>query len=279
MKRVVPFCISLFGLAACAGPGGVSPTGGLMYQVPEPAGLVYLTGDTTNIDIDAGAMGSFRMRSTSEATVEMEFARGAEGVQVTARFQDLNARMSQPMGGAISATEEDVKGDIVFTLDRKGKATVVTIPEVEGQAGQLANPHGLAYQFFPLLPGSAVDPGDTWTDTIQYEADLPEGSVAFLGVMTYVLQGDTTVDGMNLLHVTFDGEGEVTGSGITEGMDVIQTFSGGMDGFFLWDAVRGVMVATETTTDMSGTVEVPAAGMPPMPMKAAGTSRARLQGG
>jgi hypothetical protein len=38
------------------------------------------------------------------------------------------------------------------------------------------------------------------------------------------------------------------------------------------------MVAIETNTDMSGTVEVPAAGVPPMPMKAAGTSRAMLQG-
>jgi hypothetical protein len=78
--------------------------------------------------------------------------------------------------------------------------------------------------------------------------------------------------------VTFEGEGEVTGAGVTEGMDIIQTFSGALTGSFFWDLARGVMVSQETTTDMSGTVEVPAAGMPPMPMRAAGTSRAKLQG-
>lgn len=278
MKRVMSLSFLLLSLAACAGPGGVSPDGGLSYQVPDAAALVYLTGDTSNIDIDAGAMGSFRMRSTSTATVEMNFARGEGGVQVTARFQDLDARMTQPMGSAITADEEDVEGDIVFTLDRKGHATVVSIPELKGQAGQLANPHGLAYQFFPLLPGEAVNPGDTWTDTIAFEAELPEGSLASSTELTYTVEGETAMDGMTFLKVNFEGEGDVTGSGVSEGMDVIQTFGGAVNGHFLWDAARSVMVFLETNTDMSGTVEVPAAGMPPMPMKAAGTSRVKLQG-
>jgi hypothetical protein len=250
-----------------------------MYQVPDPAGLVYLAGDTSNIDIDAGAMGSFRMRSTSVATLETEFARGADGVQVTARFQALDARMSQPMGATLTASEADVEGDIVFTLDRRGKATVVSMPELKGDAGQLADPHSVAFMFFPRLPGSAVDPGHVWTDTIHYETERPEASIVFDAVLTYTVQGDTLVDGMNLLHVTFDGDGDVAGGGITEGMEVFQNFSGGMVGFFLWDAARGIMVSSETTSDMSGTVEVPAAGMPAMPMKATGTSRVTLQGG
>jgi hypothetical protein len=279
MKRIAPFSVLLLVLAACAGPGGVSPSGGLLYQVPDPPGMVYLTADTTNIDIDAGAMGSFRMRSTTDAAVEMELARGADGVQVTARYQELNARMSQPMGTTLTATAADVEGDLVFTLGRTGETEIVTLPELKGNAGRLADPHGLAHMFFPRLPGGAVNPGDSWTDTIRYESEQSGGSTAFDAVLAYTVQGDTMVEGRSLLHVTYQGEGEVAGSEMTEGMEAFMNFSGEMSGFFLWDASRGVMVASETTNDMTGTVEVPAAGMPAMPMKASGTSRAKLQGG
>ena len=100
MKPIATSFILLMGLAACVGPFAASPGGGLMYQVPDIPELVYLTGDTTNIDIDAGPMGSLRMRGTGTATLAMSFERGAEGIQVTTTFQELDARMSQPMGGA-----------------------------------------------------------------------------------------------------------------------------------------------------------------------------------
>jgi hypothetical protein len=93
------------------------------------------------------------------------------------------------------------------------------------------------------------------------------------------LQGDTIVDGANLLYITYAGKAEVVGSGMTEGMEVIQAASGDVTGMFLWDAARGLMVAGESSQDMDGTVEVPAAGMPPMPMTVTGTGTVRMQGG
>ena len=41
MKRVAVSVLFLIAVAACAGPAGVSPGGGLMYQVPDPATVVY----------------------------------------------------------------------------------------------------------------------------------------------------------------------------------------------------------------------------------------------
>ena len=40
MKRVAVSILFLIAVAACAGPAGVSPGGGLMYQVPDPATVV-----------------------------------------------------------------------------------------------------------------------------------------------------------------------------------------------------------------------------------------------
>lgn len=277
MKSVATSFILLLGLTACAGPGGTSPGGGLMYQVPETPSVVYLTGDTSNIEIDAGPMGNLRMRGTGTSTMAVTFARGEGGVQVTATFQELKARLSQPMGGAQSATEADVVGNIVFTLDSKGHSAVVSLPEVKGAADQLANPQGFVYEFFPLLPGGAVKPGDTWTDTLHYRIETDQGDSESTSIMTYTLQGDTVVDGASLLLITMDGSAEVIATGVTEGMDVTQVFSGDIEGTVLWDAARALYVSGSFERDMDGTVEVPAAGMPPMPMKVTGMSHVRLQ--
>lgn len=279
MKRLILAVALLWGLSACIGPSSAGPDGGLMYTVPEAPALTYVTGDTSNIDIDAGPMGSMRMRGTGTATLAMTFERSPDGVQVTAHFQDLEARLSQPMGGAQTADEEDLEGPLVFTMDSRGHSTIVSLPEMKGQAAELAGPHAIAYQFFPLLPGGAADPGDTWTDTIHYEAEVGQGETMSTMVMTYTLQGDTVVDGMNLLKIGMVGTADVTAFAVTQGMDVTQVFSGDVSGTALWDPARSIYVGGYTESEMTGSVEVPAAGMPPMPLNVSARSHVKLQGG
>jgi hypothetical protein len=279
MKQIVTSLALALGLAACAGPGGSGPGGGLMYRVPESPAAVYLTGDTSNIDIDAGAMGSFRMRETATSTVAFTFARAEEGVRVTANFQELSARLTQPMGGAQSITEADVVGDFVFTLDPQGHSTAVSTPEVRGAVAPLANLQALAYEFFPILPGGAVGPGDSWTDTLSYALELPQGDSESTSVMTYTLQGDTAVDGRTLLHIALTGTNDVTQTGVLGGMDVILTISGDIEGTILWDAARSLYVSGDFRRDMDGTVEVPTVGMPPVPMTMTGRSHVQLKEG
>jgi hypothetical protein len=65
MKNVAASILLVLVLgSACAGPGGVAPSGGLMYRLTEPSTATYVTESTSNINIDAGAMGSFDMRAT-----------------------------------------------------------------------------------------------------------------------------------------------------------------------------------------------------------------------
>ncbi|MFC1575153.1 hypothetical protein ACFL5A_00715 [Gemmatimonadota bacterium] len=279
MKQAVASFVLLVGLAACAGPGGMSPSGGLMYQVPAAADVVYLTGDTSSIDIDAGDMGSFRVRATSQATVGVSFSQAAGGVQVTATYQELLARVSQPMGGDQSVTEEDIDGDIVFTMDGQGRSTVVSLPGLTEEAESMAEPHAFVYEFFPRLPGGSVGPGDSWTDTISYDAALSSGDMSSNSVITSTLQGDTVVGGMTLLRVTFQGQADVYGSAVQEGMEMAQTAAGDLEGMYLWDPARSVLVFKETTVNLRGTMEVIGAGIPAMPLRVSGTSTVRLQGG
>jgi hypothetical protein len=279
MKIVAASALFLFGLAACAGPGAVSPSGGLMYQVPESPSVVYLAEGSQDINVDVPGMGAMNMRGSSEATLAMSFAPGTDGVQVTVSFQKLTASQSDPIGGSLTASESDIVGDLVFTMDGMGRGTVVTVPEVKGSAEQLVSPGAYVHEFFPRLPGRAVNPGESWTDTIQYEIQTTVGEVSANSVLTYTLVGDTVVDGLTLLHVTYEGDVEVVGSGQTQGMEMIQALSGDAEGWFLWDPARGLMVVLEGRQDMEGTTEMPASGMAPFPMTVRGSGTARLQGG
>jgi len=279
MKNVAASILILLGLSACAGPGGVAPSGGLMYRLPEPSTVVYLTESRSDINIDAAGMGSFGMRGTSEATVGVTFTPGTDGLQVTATVQKLAASMTQPMGGSQSASEADIDGDIVFSLDRRGKAQVISLPPARGAAEQLANPLGFVHELFPRLPGAVVGAGATWTDTIQYQSQTSQGDVSSSVVVVYTLQGDTIVGGASLLNIAYEGKADVQGATMTEGMQVLQSMTGTVSGIVLWDASRSLLVADEGSQNMTGAVEVPGAGIPPMPMSMRGTSSTRLQGG
>ncbi len=279
MKRVAVSILFLIAVAACAGPAGVSPGGGLMYQVPDPATVVYVIGDTITIGIDAGAMGSMEIKDTRSATWAMTFARGAGGLLVTASVQELLAEQTNPMGPSVSATENDIEGDVVFTMDPTGKTSVVSLPDLKGQAESLANPIQMVKEFFPRLPGEAVDVGATWTDTLSYEVEMSNGMMTSSKVMTFTVQGDTVVNGAALVHITFQGKNERVVEAAQDGMQTTQTVSGDLDGTLLWDPARSLMVRFEEDFEMDGMYEIVGAPIPPMPLDVRGRSRIMLQGG
>jgi hypothetical protein len=250
-----------------------------MYEMPETSTLTYVSEGAQDVFVDAGAMGNMEITGSSEMTIGMTFEPAAEGMQVTVEFQKLSASLSNPMAGTQTASESDIEGNLVFTMDELGNGTLVSAPTVKGAAEQLVRPAGMVYEFFPKLPGTEVNPGDTWTDTTAYELPSDAGTIELESVTHYTIVGDTVVEGVTLMKIDFESETESVAAVQQQGMDVIQTSTGDVTGFYLFDAARGVMVFAETSLDMEGSTEVPAAGIPPMPMTITGTGTVRLQGG
>ena len=102
----------------------------------------------------------------------------------------------------------------------------------------------------------------TWTDTISYSADEGDASTVAETVYTYTVVGDTVVNGMNLLKVDMRGVDDRTIEGATAGMGFVQTVSGDITGFFLWDLAAGMMHSTFVETEMFGTMDVDMAPFP-----------------
>jgi hypothetical protein len=263
-------------LAACA--GGSGPDGAGPAALAHPAGeerqLAYTQVDSTALAVDVGGE-VVDVFILEDAALDMALAPTAGGVRVTAVWTGLDVEMTNPMGAPERATEEDVEGPVVFTMDGRGRTEVVSLPELQGRASQLVVPQAVAEGFFPRLPGTPPTPGMTWTDTVAYVADLPDAANTSETVMTYTVAGDTLVDGTTLLKVRMQGTGTLYQEGTTQGMDFFQNLTGTVEGYFLWDLGRGVMRYRRSEVEYGGTMDVTAAPMP-LAVTMRGVSHVRL---
>lgn len=248
---------------ACAGRGGTPSSSPpvLGYSVEEVTRRGFTQADTTDLALDMGGQ-RLDVDLRTDALLDVEFEPSAAGVRVTASWRELDAVMTNPLGAPERASEEDVQGPLVFTLDRKGAAQVVSLPQLGGSARQLVVPQGTAQEFFPRLPGTPPSIGMSWTDTVAYEADQQEARSASEIVLSYTVVGDTLVGGEPLLKVRMEGSGSSFQEGVTQGMDFSQELSGTVDGYFLWDLDAGVLRYQWSRLSYSGTMTVPAAPFP-----------------
>jgi hypothetical protein len=247
-------------LGACGG-GPPSPPA-LAYGLPATTTVSYVSGDTARMDIDANGQ-SMQARVSSATTLATTFSRAADGgVQVSMTVADMDARMSNPAGPPASASAKDIDGPLVFTLDRRGAATIVSEPKLNVNAQQFFQPLLVAHTFFPRLPGRGVDAGASWTDTTHVEGPQGEGQVSVTSITTYTVAGDTVVDGHSLVRIDLQGTTEQTASGVIAGMDFSQSGTGSATGWVLWDMARGLMTESYTETDATGTMDVSAAPFP-----------------
>ena len=279
MKRYLSLVILIALPVAGCGPfgGGPSPDAALAFGVPTPSSLTYLVGDTTEVSVETGMMGTLAITSSTSATLALDFAQVAGGVQVTALFRQYSAIQTNPMAGATTADQDDIDGPLVLNFDRRGRVEIVQAPEVSGNAVQFF-PSEYAYSLFPQLPGGPLDPGDSWVDTVAYEMEHEGTSVAPIYAYTYTLQGDTTVAGRRLMKIDVVGQMSVDMLSNMEGMDLAQAFAGDLSGTVLWDPVGGMLHSSETTYGATGSLDMPAAGVPPMPLTVTGIRRVTLQG-
>ncbi len=265
-------------LEACGG-GGPPPPPQLGYSLPDPTSATYTAGDTMTMDFNIQGQ-SFQVSQAAAGTYGTTFQRADDGVQVSMEVQDFQGRMSQPMQGPVTVDESGIQGPLVFTLDRRGAATIVSTPTVKGMtAQQLFEPLTFVNSFFPRLPGAAAAAGDAWTDTIRFEGPASGGTAKGTTIVTYTVSGDTVVAGRSLVRLTLEGTAEESRSGTVAEMDADFTRSvkRTLKGWVLWDANRRLMTERYTESDGRGTMDVTMA-PEPFDFRFRHVSRVRLGG-
>lgn len=247
--------------------------GNLAYGVPDNPSATYHMADTLITSMNTPT-GSMDVNVTTAATLTTAFDADPEGVRVTATIQSLSTTMTNPMTGA-QTLEPEATGDYVFVLDPSGNVNVLSTPEIEGPAGSTSIVAGMAYEMFPHLPGAAVQPGESWSNTVTRSQETPEASVTTTNVYSYTLVGDTVVDGRTLVKIAVAAEVETSGTvEIGGGMSADQTITGTDTGFALWDMAAGQLHSVKIERDYTGSMSTP---MGSIPMEISGTSHRWLE--
>lgn len=263
-------------LVACGGTGAPPAPPSLAYEVPAEPTATYVKADTAVVSVDAGGQ-MIDVTASSRTTMDMSFAPEADGgVRVTTTFSDLEATASNPMGPSEEVREDAVEGELVFTLSRTGEGALVSAPDVDERAQTFLSPTTIAATFFPRLPGRAVTPGETWTDTVTVDTEEGNSTIQSTSVVTYTAAGDTTVMGSRYLMVRMTTRDDRMFEGTEMGMSMSQDLTGTSEGWFLWDPVRKLPAEIVIRSEAEGSMEVSAA---PFPLGIAtdNTTRVTLQ--
>jgi hypothetical protein len=122
----------------------------------------------------------------------------------------------------------------------------------------------------------AVQPGDSWVDTVSFSEGGDAGDSSQTSVTTYRVVGEAVVDGRPLLEIAFEGTQEMAQTMALQGTEIRQETQLAVRGRVLWDVQRGVMFERETVSTGTGTVRV-AVAPEPLPTRVEVRSHARLE--
>ena len=283
-------------LSACSSGGassGDGPAGApapadnpFSYEVPSPPTATYQLADTNTMVMSMGGQ-EIDMAMSSSATLTLTFTADPGGVRVVGAVSDHSASMSSSMMGDQDLGGGGMPDDIEFVIGPLGRVEMISTPEIPGADALPATPFAFnASDMFPRFPGHPLQPGDTWADTttvIDDSADSPDAeALGFVGggetssVYTYTLVGDTTVAGRTLHKIAVTGVGTTTSTAteVETGELMSSNMSNTLEGFYLWDAERRLLVLAELVRTADGNMTMPGMGATAMTM--AGPSTMRL---
>lgn len=201
----------------------------------------------------------------------------SDGVDLRVSVVDLDGRISQPLGAPLSVDESSVDGDFVFALDRRGRATITTLPNVDIEASQMVSGSALAQGLFPRLPGTAMDPGGSWVDTLSFDGEDAAGLRTEETITTYTVEGPAVFEGRSVLRIGLTGTTQLANQFEMGGMQLSQESEVEFDGHVIWDHQRGMVLEHVRRARGSGEVDVPVAPVP-LPIRIESTQVTRLGG-
>lgn len=253
-------------LAGCGGPPVVPTPDALAYGRPDPNPAAYTFADTAAFTIQTD-MGPMEVVTARAGTAALDFRPWADS-RVFVRFQEFRGSFRNPMQGAVTADETDIRGAFTVRMDSTGMVAVVDTPFLSEATRNIAGPAGLVEPLFVQLPGRPVETGARWVDTVTTIEESADARSEVRSVVTSVLQGDTMVAGRRLLHIRTTSVDNVEVEGVSGGVGFEQRLTGASSGFVLWDPAARLLVERAETGELSGVLELPGLNTPSMSMTA-----------
>lgn len=265
-RFLVALAIMALAVAGCGGQSQAPSPEGLAYDRPDPNPATYTFTDTTELSLET-AVGPMEVLTALDGTAELEFRARDHEFQVLVRFPELRGVFRNQAQDPAVVDESAVDGPFTVRVGPTGFVAVTDTPRLDGVLPDIAGPERLARSLFAHLPGGPVGAEARWVDTVTMgEAARGTRSVTRT-VIVSTLAGDTVVAGRRLLRIRTEAASEVDVGGVSGGVQVQQTLAGTLTGTVLWDRNARVLFGKTESGSFSGTLALPDAAGPPMPVE------------
>lgn len=270
------------GLVACAGqPESPAPSATpLAYSLPDRTPLEYTSSDTARINIEVQPGMAMEQTMGQSSHVRLSFAptMGTAGnLTVTASYVDFSAYAESSMSPREEIDGSGLQGDFVLSVTPGGVVEQVSGPELpEVIEGLTMGGDNLFADFFLRLPNRVVQPGESWTDTITAITEEEGARSENTTIVVSTLRGDTTVAGRRLWIIDATKTASVLVEGNMQGMDMRNELSGTVTEHALWDPNLRALHSSSAVGSMTGTLDIPSAGMTEIPISVSNHRRIRL---
>jgi hypothetical protein len=110
-----------------------------------------------------------------------------------------------------------------------------------------------------FLPGKTVKTGEKWQDHSVNNKKAASGTpfeIEIISDTEYTLAGKETVDGKEMLKITFAGNLTMKGKGSQMGMEMFLEGTGKNEGFSYFDPLVSLVISTEENLEMEINVAV-----------------------
>jgi hypothetical protein len=223
-------------------------------------------------------MAGQKMSSTMTTTqvIGVHLVPGAgDSLSVTFTVDSVGIASEIPQAQAMAQAEADklVGSKVTGTVSPLGE--IGSLAWMKGDSATTGGDLSAGFRnFFPRFPQAAPKVGMTWTDTTssKFNANGIDGTAT--SVVTYVVEGDTTVAGRPAWRISQKGSVTTNGMGTSQGQDLALSGGGSITGTNIVSK-DGLYLGGDSRLDQSMTVQIVAMGVE-VPVTQSVTSRVRV---
>ena len=247
--------LATLALCACGGPSGPS---GPTYQFgPTRAPLRYEIREHGNFSIET-PMGEQHSIDSTRATVVIEIGSASDGGHaVTVTFEALDLWDVGDFSSQHAEGGDLLGAPFIGRLSPGGLISVTTTPEIPEKIASLVEPREMIADLLPPLPPAGALTEGSWPHNRVARVDLVMSTeTRYEGMARFA--GDTIWNGIEAKVIVSNGTISTFASGTPPGAPgvVKMTQTGTSRTIYIWDAQRGVMLASRATIDAEGGVDV-----------------------
>lgn len=223
-------------------------------------GKTYFYRTTANIETVQNMMGqeiNVKIESKSKMRFDIADATPTQFDIITS-FDSVYTKSSNPMGGEdnINKGEGIVGKKTKMIYNQFGKKLQKIAIDAISSGSDMTN-MGSANILFQLSD-KPVKTGDVWnvsnTDTTKTGED---GKMIIKSDTEYKLEGKEKVNGADCLKISFKATMKIEGNMTQQGMGIVMEGTGKTTGTYLFDYAKGLMVTTDSGTNIDMTAAIP----------------------